>query len=106
MDFLSTMSCTIIMATHDINSAIALTDRVIVLNHTIRSDGAYHELLSDTSLLVESHLELPDIPSLFTVLKAEGSWEEEIPIDEEGAIELLRVHMGGGGQNSHESGDE
>jgi cobalt/nickel transport system ATP-binding protein len=57
---LEKLEMTKIIATHDLDMAIDICDRVIVLHHgSVFADGKVQEILLDEALLSQCHLELP-----------------------------------------------
>ena len=60
MNLLRTISVTKLIATHDLDLALELCDRVIILKEgTVFADGAAQRILTDQTLLEEAGLELP-----------------------------------------------
>lgn len=93
IQLLRTLDCTILMATHDLDSAMEITDGALLLDRRLLAEGSYPELLSDPELLTRGNLEMPDIPALFSRLKATGSWNGEIPLTTEEAVTSLIAHL-------------
>lgn len=60
IDFLRTLDKALCLATHDLDLALALCTRTIILSHgTVAAEGPSAQLLSDTALLARYRLELP-----------------------------------------------
>lgn len=60
IELLRSLPITQLIATHDLDLALELCDRTIVLNHgLIARDGSTAEILSDGDFLEKHHLELP-----------------------------------------------
>ncbi len=60
IELLRSLPITQLIATHDLDLALELCDRTIVLNHgMIARDGSTAEILSDGDFLGKHHLELP-----------------------------------------------
>jgi cobalt/nickel transport system ATP-binding protein len=60
IELLRSFPITQLIATHDLDLALELCDRTIVLNHgKIARDGSTAEILSDGDFLEQHHLELP-----------------------------------------------
>ncbi len=57
---LDTLKMTKIIATHDLDMALDICDRVIILHHgSVFADGSVKDILLDEALLSQCHLELP-----------------------------------------------
>lgn len=57
---LDQLKMTKIIATHDLDMALDICDRVIILHHgSIFADGKVNDILLDENLLTQCHLELP-----------------------------------------------
>lgn len=57
---LDALKMTKIIATHDLDMALDICDRVIILHHgSVFADGTVDEILLDENLLSQCHLELP-----------------------------------------------
>ena len=57
---LDELKMTKIIATHDLDMALDICDRVIILHHgSVFADGTVNEILLDENLLSQCHLELP-----------------------------------------------
>ncbi len=80
---------TILIATHDINALPEIADRVYVLNKKIIAEGSPREIFSNTKLLKENNLEVPEIFKLFEVLRCFGYNCDELPLSIDEAIEHL-----------------
>jgi len=80
---------TIVIATHDINALPEIADRVYVLNKRVIAEGSPRKIFSDTNLLRENNLEVPEIFKLFEVLQCFGYNCEELPLSIDEAIEHL-----------------
>jgi len=60
METLGKLEMTKIIATHDLDMALDICDRVIVLHHgSVFADGSVNEILLNEELLLNCHLELP-----------------------------------------------
>ena len=64
MDFLANLKCTLVFATHDLASAIEMTDRTIVLNRTVLWEGGYRALFADKQLMERANLEFQNMNEL------------------------------------------
>ncbi|MDZ5725058.1 ABC transporter ATP-binding protein [Acetobacterium sp. K1/6] len=57
---LDTLKMTKVIATHDLDMALDICDRVIILHHgSVFADGTVRDILFDENLLSQCHLELP-----------------------------------------------
>ena len=93
LELLNTLKLTLIVATHDMNAAIALTNRAILLNRTITGEGEHRILLSDPVLMEREGILPPDIPALFLKLRQKNKWGKEIPMDVEEAVGALEKEI-------------
>ncbi|MFO7967316.1 MAG: ABC transporter ATP-binding protein [Archaeoglobaceae archaeon] len=86
---LNRQGITIIIASHDVNALPELADRIYVLNKKMIAEGSPREIFSDSQLLKENKLEVPEVFKLFEVLKCFGYNCEHLPLSIEDAIEEL-----------------
>ncbi len=86
---LNRQGITIIIASHDVNALPELADRIYVLNKKIMAEGSPREIFSDSQLLKENKLEVPEVFKLFEVLNCFGYNCEHLPLSIEDAIEEL-----------------
>lgn len=63
IEFLHRLKCTILVATHDLLSAVEMTDRTIVLDGSVIWKGGYPELFGNETVMKRSCLEIPTLPS-------------------------------------------
>jgi cobalt/nickel transport system ATP-binding protein len=83
-------SCeTIVLATHDVNIAAQIADRVIVLNKKVVADGPPMGLFSNTKLLDQNNLDAPEITKLFLSMK-EAGYDVNLPLSSDEAILELK----------------
>ncbi len=83
-------SCeTIVLATHDVNSAVKIADRAIVLNKNVIADCPLMELFSDSKLLAQNNLDAPEITKLFLSMKELG-YHVDLPLSSEEALLELK----------------
>jgi len=80
---------TIITATHDVNAVPMLADRVYVLNKRIIAEGTSRRIFSDSELLKENNLDVPEVFKLFEVLRCFDYNCEELPLSIDEAVEHL-----------------
>ncbi|MFW6194597.1 MAG: energy-coupling factor ABC transporter ATP-binding protein, partial [Halobacteriota archaeon] len=80
---------TIIIASHDVNALPELADRIYVLNKKMVAEGSPREIFSNSQLLKENKLEVPEVFKLFEVLNCFGYNCEHLPLSIEDAIEEL-----------------
>jgi len=69
---LNGLHTTMLVATHEVQTALEITDRAIVIDHSKLGEGTYPELLSNRDLLDRASLEVPPIPKLFKLLEEDG----------------------------------
>jgi ABC-2 type transport system ATP-binding protein len=82
IDALRRNGVTIFLATHRLEEAERLCDRVAILNKTLRTIGRPAELrdhLFERSLTVRTRVPLPEPERVFAGLEAVDSWREESP---------------------------
>jgi cobalt/nickel transport system ATP-binding protein len=80
---------TMVLATHDINSAIQMADKAVVLNKTKIAYGTMHEIFSDETLLKNAHLDVPEVTKLFIELKKQGHKFDRLPLSINEALEIF-----------------
>lgn len=86
---LNSQGITIIIASHDVNALPEVADRIYVLNKKVIAEGSPKEIFSNSELLKENKLEVPEVFKLFDVLNCFGYNCEHLPLSIEDAIEEL-----------------
>ncbi len=89
MDVIKRLKTTTILVTHDINTALEMAKRIIVLNKKVICTGKPKEIFSNELLLKNSHLDVPEIAKLFIELNKNGFQFEEIPYTIDDALKYL-----------------
>jgi len=87
MKFIKGLGRTVVLATHDIEAAAAMADRIFVLDGKILAQGDTREILANRPLLEGAGLEMPVIARLFSELKEMGYDIREMPLTVEEAVE-------------------
>lgn len=72
VELLRNMRKTMVMATHDIEAAAEIADRVVLLNVSVMFDGSLSGLLSQDAVLDAAGLEPPQVARLFRRLRGMG----------------------------------
>ncbi|MBA3044588.1 MAG: energy-coupling factor ABC transporter ATP-binding protein [Candidatus Thermoplasmatota archaeon] len=72
MGLIGKLGCTVVMATHDMETAAAMADRVCVLNRKVLATGEKREILTNRKLLESNGLEMPTVARLFAEMDADG----------------------------------
>ena len=86
---LNGLHTTMLVATHEVQTALEITDRAVVIDRTKLGEGTYPELFSNPHLLERASLDVPPIPKLFELLQNDGiSLGKPTSVDE--AAEILR----------------
>jgi len=86
---------TVIMVTHDVEFVAECNPRVILMQDgKIVADGKAKDILTNSKLLEESSIVLPQIAQIFTKLSPLGLPADVIDIDEAKAIILSKVKEG------------
>jgi cobalt/nickel transport system ATP-binding protein len=86
MDVIKRLKTTVILVTHNINTALKMADRIIVLNKKVIGSGTPSEIFSNENLLTRSHLDVPEITKLFMELNKKGFEFSELPYSFESAV--------------------
>jgi cobalt/nickel transport system ATP-binding protein len=86
---LNGLHTTMLVATHDVQTALEITNRAVVIDHSKLGEGIYPELFSNRDLLDRASLEMPPIPKLFELLEKDGISLGR-PTSVEEAAEILR----------------
>jgi cobalt/nickel transport system ATP-binding protein len=89
MGVINTLKTTVIIATHDVNSAIRMADKAFVINTNQLAYGPIKDIFSNETLLKKAHLEPPTIMKLFIELNKQG-YNYRIPSTIDEAIQLIR----------------
>ena len=92
---------TIIIATHDVEAAVMMTDRAVVLHGHKLAEGDFRQILSDHALLDRANLSVPAITHLFQVLDSLGYPYEELPLEIEEAVEQITKTLVSGDKHAH-----
>ena len=88
--YINDLKTTVIVATHDVNTAIRLADKAIVLNNKILEYGSMIDIFSNDKLLKKAHLEAPTLMKLFFELKKNGMEFDDIPLSVSEAVNILK----------------
>ncbi|MCK5559709.1 MAG: ATP-binding cassette domain-containing protein [Thermoplasmata archaeon] len=80
MGVIQRLKTTLIIATHDINTAIRMADKAIVINQDKLAYGTIREIFSDEVLLKRAHLDVPEVTKLFIELRKKGFKFKELPL--------------------------
>ena len=80
---------TLIFATHDMNTAVRLADKVLILDRRVLRFGPVEEVLTDHKLLKRAKLDMPDVTKLFLELRKRGMKIKKLPLRIEEAIGIL-----------------
>ncbi|HTY46557.1 MAG TPA: ABC transporter ATP-binding protein [Methanomassiliicoccales archaeon] len=89
IDLLRSRSETVIMATHDLEVAFELVDRIVVLNRSVLFDGALRALLEEDAVLSMSGLELPSFCRLIRDWSLASGSERRTPTTTAEALRML-----------------
>ena len=112
VSLLKGMDKSMLIATHDLESAAEIVDRAIVINVSVVKEGTMRDLIMDREVLRNAGLEMPPVSKLFSVLEGMGFPIESLPVSMDQAVaELTRVidregrhahaHVHGHGDTSH-----
>jgi cobalt/nickel transport system ATP-binding protein len=92
ISLLKGMKRTMLIATHDLDAAAEIADRVLVLNVSPVAQGTMSELVGSKGVLEQSGLEAPQISRLFDSICEMGYAVETIPVTKDQAVaELERI---------------
>jgi cobalt/nickel transport system ATP-binding protein len=89
ISLIQSLEATILIATHDINAAVHLTNRAYLLNKTIIGSGSLSEIFSNRDYLEKAELEPPEITGLFKELESQGRSFPQLPLTIQDAVTLL-----------------
>jgi len=92
---------TIVVATHDVEAAVLMASRAIVLQVQKVAEGDFRQILSDAELLRHANLNVPAITRLFQVLKNLGYPYEQLPLNIEEAVEQITKTLVRGERHVH-----
>ena len=92
IELLRNMKRTMLMATHDLEAAAEIVDRVVLLNGSVVFEGGLSELMSKDDALERAGLEPPQIARLFKRLGSMGYGPQGVPVTlDQGVAEAVRV---------------
>lgn len=92
IELLRNMKRTMLMATHDLEAAAEIVDRVVLLNGSVAFEGGLSELMSKDDALERAGLEPPQVARLFKRLGAMGYGPQGVPVTlDQGVAEAVRV---------------
>jgi cobalt/nickel transport system ATP-binding protein len=80
MEFIGGLGISVVLATHDIEAAAEMADRIYVLDRKVLAQGTSRDILTDAKLLESAGLEMPQVARVFAELKARGRYSGEIPL--------------------------
>jgi cobalt/nickel transport system ATP-binding protein len=98
---LKRMDKTMMIATHDIEAAAEVAQKVIVLNTSVAMQGTMPELLRSKDILEHSGLEMPSISKLFAVLESMGYDVDSLPTSVDQATAQLTKVIEAEGKHVH-----
>jgi cobalt/nickel transport system ATP-binding protein len=91
IELLRNMSKTMLIATHDLEAAAEIVDRVVLLNGGVAFDGGLAELMTQDAVLEKAGLEPPQISKLFKRLRGMGYEANILPVTlDQGVAEAVR----------------
>jgi cobalt/nickel transport system ATP-binding protein len=93
LNLLTNLPTTIILATHDINAALVLAQRVYLINKKNIANGTTAEVFTKDHLLETVGLEQPDITQLFKQLQHAGNEFSHLPLTVQDAVKLLEKRI-------------
>ncbi len=97
VQLLKGMRRTMLIATHDLEAAAEIVDRVVLLNGSVRFDGPLADLMAMDALLEEAGLEPPQVSRLFKRLRGMGYDARTVPVTlDQGVAEAVKVMERGG----------
>jgi len=86
------MDKTMLIATHDLEAAAEMVDRVVVLNVSVVTQGTMREVVMSREVLRDAGLELPTVSKLFDMVSGMGYPVESLPVSMDQAVsEFTRV---------------
>lgn len=92
VELLRNMKKTMLIATHDLEAAAEIVDRVVLLNGNVMFDGGLSGLMAQDALLDSAGLEPPQVSRLFKRLKAMGYERCGVPVTlDQGVAEAVRL---------------
>jgi len=101
IELVNRLDKTLIVATHDVEAAILMTNRAIILQERKLAEGGFRELLSNTELLEQANLDVPAITHLFQALDTLGYLFEKLPPKIEEAVEQITKTLVSGDRHTH-----
>jgi ABC-type multidrug transport system ATPase subunit len=89
---LSGMNRTMLIATHDLEAAAEIVDRVIVLKQSVVMEGPMRDVVMAGEVLDQAGLEMPPVSKLLSELEGKGYSVGDLPVTLDQAVaELTKV---------------
>jgi len=101
IDVVNGLDKTLVVATHDVDAAVAMTKRAVVMQVRKLAEGGFREILSNHDLLDQANLEVPAITHLFQVLETLGYPYEQLPLEIDEAVEQITRTLVSGERHAH-----
>ncbi len=89
LELIRGLGTTVLIATHDVDAAVELADRVVVLDGTVLREGSPVEVFADTRLLERAGLEAPAVARLFRKLGNGKKGGGKLPLTVEEGVKAL-----------------
>jgi cobalt/nickel transport system ATP-binding protein len=90
IDVINQLKTTVIIATHDLGTAIRMANHAVVMNRTKLDAGPLWQVFSDEQLLRNAHLDVPDIARLFLELGKAGCRYDKLPLTVDEGMACIR----------------
>jgi len=95
MDIIDSLGCTVIVATHEVDTALRMAYRFVVIDGKVIRKGTAREIFTDPGLLSRSQLAVPEVARPFIRLASEGLWDGPIPLTSDEVVDAIRMRSSG-----------
>lgn len=89
INIIKRLRTTVIFSTHDVDTAIIMAEKALILNKERLAYGTIREIFSNERLLKKAHLDVPEITKLFLELNRSGYKFKKLPLTKEEAIQCV-----------------
>ena len=90
INIIKRLKTTVIFSTHDVDTAIDMAEKALILKKERLAYGTIREIFSNERLLKKAHLAVPEITKLFLELNRSGYEFEALPLTKEEALHCIR----------------
>jgi len=90
LELLKSTGSSMVVATHDVDAAVELADRVLVLDRNVLGKGDPENIFGNEALLAKARLIAPAVFSVFSSMKDAGIYSGRLPMTRETAAAAIK----------------